>query len=189
FGLPDQAAAFPSSSRSRRSTHWRPSQSTGSSARATPGTRGCSRRSTCVSCSRRTVSSSSGTAARRSAGPSTHTSTLPAAPARPAKVRSRSRPRAKSPTPRRWAGICSAGERPQVVDRLAQLPALDLETGEGEVQAPLALGGQAEIGDAPVTARLLALNEPAVLCPAHELGDRALRELKPPRELGHRRLA
>src|SRR5579859_7419558 len=104
-------------------------------------------------------------------------------------ARSRSLRKGAPPTRRRSPGTCSLGdERAQVGDRLAQLLPLDVEPRERHVQAALALLRQAEIRDAPVLARLPALDEPALLGAADELRDGALRELQPARELRHGRL-
>src|SRR5947209_366348 len=72
-----------------------------------------------------------------------------------------------------------------MVDRPAELLALCRKTGERELEAPVALGREAEKRHPAVASRLLACDEPALLGAAHELRDGALRELHAARELGH----
>jgi hypothetical protein len=75
-----------------------------------------------------------------------------------------------------------------VRDRIAQLRALGGERGERPVETPLAFVRQPQVGDPGVALGLLALDETGLLRPADELGDGALRELKPLGELGDRGL-
>src|SRR5438270_889445 len=61
-----------------------------------------------------------------------------------------------------------------MVDRPAELLALCRKTGERELEAPVALGREAEKRHPAVASRLLACDEPALLGAAHELRDGGL---------------
>src|SRR5205085_8829878 len=66
----------------------------------------------------------------------------------------------------------------EVCERRAELLALGGQGRERLRQAPLALRGEAEVGDAAVGGRGLTRDEADLLRPAHELRHRALRELE-----------
>src|ERR671925_61851 len=76
----------------------------------------------------------------------------------------------------------------EVPEGIPQGAALAVVARERLRQPPLALGGEAEVRDPAVGGRALALHEPALLGAAHQLRDRALRELEPLGQLRHRRL-
>ena len=76
----------------------------------------------------------------------------------------------------------------EVRERVAELRALGLELGERQHQPPLPFRGEPEVCDAGVPLRLRALDQPGLLGPADELGDRALGELEALGELGDRGL-
>src|SRR6478735_7916410 len=72
-------------------------------------------------------------------------------------------------------------------ERLRERSPLRLVRRERARQALLALGAEAEVGDAAVRAGALPLDQAGLLGSPYELGDRALRKLQPLRELGHGR--
>ncbi len=76
----------------------------------------------------------------------------------------------------------------EVRERVAELRALGLELGERQHQPPLSFRGEPEVCDTGVPLRLRALDQPRLLGPADELGDRALGELEAFGELSDRGL-